>query len=105
MTTYRQTRLFTLTWDNSSIPNLEYELRFHPRQCEGVCFGSDNPLPGLVALGNGVVYTSMDEMERNLNAYGKCRVDYHDEDEEPEPEPETEQQAVVPRYRVPRKRA
>jgi hypothetical protein len=47
----------------------------------------------------------MDEMERNLNAYGKCRVDYHDEDEEPEPEPETEQQAVVPRYRVPRKRA
>jgi hypothetical protein len=95
-----KTRLFTLTWDNSKIPNLEYEQRFHPRTAEGTHFAT-----GFVALDNGVTYESMNALERNLNAYGKCRVDYHDEPAQPWPARETEQQAVVPRYRVPRKRA
>lgn len=91
-----KTRLFTLTWDNSKIPNLEYETRFHPRTCDGVHFAT-----GVVALDNGVMYESMNALERNLTAYGKCRVQYHDEPVQPEPERETEQQAVVsPRFRA-----
>jgi hypothetical protein len=95
-----KTRLFTLTWDNSKIPNLEYETRFHPRQCDGVHFAT-----GVVVLDNGVMHESMNALERHLNAYGKCQVQYHDEPAQPWPARETEQQAVVPRYRVPRKRA
>jgi hypothetical protein len=97
-----KTRLFTLTWDNSKIPNLEYETRFHPRQCDGVHFAT-----GVVALDNGVMHESMNALERHLNAYGKCQVQYHDGGDEPTSE--TEQQSYVyangTRYRVPRKRA
>ena len=94
-----KTRQFTLTWDNHKIPNLEYEARFRPRTCDGTHFAT-----GVVALDNGVVYESMNELERNLNAYGKCHVQYHDEPAQSEPERETEPQAVVARYRVPRRR-
>jgi hypothetical protein len=94
-----KTRLFTLTWDNSKIPNLEYETRFHPRTAEGVHFAT-----GIVALDNGVLYEDMGRLERHLKAYGKCHVQYHDEPVQPEPERETEQPAVVPRYRVPKRR-
>jgi hypothetical protein len=100
MNTYRQTRLFTLTWDNSKIPNLEYEQRFHPRTCDGVHFAT-----GFVSLDNGVTYESMGQLERNLNAYGKCHVQYHDELTQSEPARDTEQPAVVSRYRVPKRRA
>ena len=95
-----KTRLFTLTWDNSKIPNLEYETRFHPRTCDGVHFAT-----GVVALDNGVMYEDMGQLERHLNAYGKCQVQYHDEPAQPWPGRDTEQQAaMVSRYRVPRRR-
>jgi hypothetical protein len=94
-----KTRLFTLTWDNSKIPNLEYEQRFHPRTAEGTHFAT-----GFVALDNGVTYEDMNALERNLNAYGKCRVQYHDGEDEPAIGRVTEQQAVVSRYRVPRRK-
>lgn len=92
-----KTRLFTLTWDNSKIPNLSYETRFHPRTCDGVHFAT-----GVVALDNGVMYEDMGQLERNLNAYGKCHVRYHDEDE---PRRDTEERVVMmPRlYRTQKK--
>jgi hypothetical protein len=94
-----KTRLFTLIWDNSKIPNLEYETRFHPRQCDGVHFAT-----GVVALDNGVMHESMNALERHLNAYGKCSVQYHDDEDEPAIGRVTEQPEAVSRYRVPRRR-
>ena len=90
----KMTRLFTLIWDNSKIPNLEYETRFHPRQCDGVHFAT-----GIVALDNGVMYESMSQLERNLTAYGKCHVEYHDEERDTD-----ERVVMVPRIRSQKKR-
>jgi hypothetical protein len=69
-----KTRLFTLIWDNSKLPRLEYSERMRPRVAEGVHFSS-----GIVALSNGVVFESRSEMESSLKAYGKVELTYQDE--------------------------
>ena len=70
----RETRLFTLHWDNSKIPNLPYDQRLGTRHCTGTHYAT-----GIVTLDNGAVYESMFELETTLKTHGRCKVVYHDE--------------------------
>lgn len=66
-----KTRLFQLAWNNAKIPNLSHEARFGQRNAEGVQFST-----GCIALSNGVVFESMNEMERILKPYGRYEVTF-----------------------------
>lgn len=68
--------IFHLRWNNSKIPNLKEDTRMTLRFAVGVCFAPNETGQKFVALNNGAMFSSVDDMLRNLRAYGHAEIEW-----------------------------
>lgn len=68
-----KTRLFSIAWNCSKIPNLATSERMETRRAEGTHYAN-----GCVGLDTEASYASMSDMEEHFRSYGAMRYVYQD---------------------------
>lgn len=68
--------VFHLKWNNSKIPNLKEDTRMTLRSAVGVQFAPNEAGQKYVALNNGAVFSSIDDMLRGLRLYGYVNIEW-----------------------------
>jgi hypothetical protein len=68
--------VFHLKWNNSKIPNLKEDTRMTLRSAVGVQFAPNEAGQKYVALNNGAVFSSVDDMLRSLKLYGYVNIEW-----------------------------